>query len=93
MAYQNTRLTQPPRPKLEIVRKGERMKTPMPKWSHQHDLNSMLGTDITLIFGPINDFVTGTLLSADAFTIQLAHDTKSVMTYFKHAIRGFQLKA
>jgi hypothetical protein len=72
---------------------GHRQKHPMPKWSHQRELESMIGKNITLTFNAphLQPSLSGMLTAADSFTIQLAGNDKSVMTYFKHSIRGYAL--
>ena len=90
-------------PKLTVERRGNghRQKHPMPKWSHQRELEGMIGKEITLIFDEhgyqtvgelsvsVNETITGMLVNADAFAIQLAFINKSVVTYYKHSIRGY----
>lgn len=95
-----------PRPKLVIDRRGSghRQKHPMPRWSHQQELDSMMGKEITISFKSQSferigevvqcsaEHVTGMLVNADSFTIQLGTVNKSVVTYFKHDIRSYELR-
>lgn len=79
--------------KLERRGNGHRQKHPMPTWSHQRELESLIGKEIYLYFhDDSNLFTSGMVIAADQFTIQLANSRKSVMTYFKHAIRSYEEK-
>ncbi len=74
------------------------------KWSHQNELEEMIGKEIVVTFNNLMynhiedigqsyaDHVYGMLINADAYTVQIAHPDKSVMTYFKHSIRCYTLK-
>jgi hypothetical protein len=83
------------RPKFTSERLKQRRPVEPKKWSHQQDLNNLMGKKITITFaGAIgaNDFAVGVLTGADQFTIQLLQD-KSVVTYFKHDMRSFEASA
>ena len=71
---------------------GHRQKHPMPKWSHQRELEGLIGKEITVIFEHraygVSE-VSGMLVNADAFAIQLAQTNKSIVTYYKHSIRSY----
>jgi hypothetical protein len=90
--------------KLERRGNGHRMKTAMPRWSHQQELERLIGKEVMLTLAQqltqrvgdvetsVMDVVIGKLTAADAFTIQLIHSDKSVVTYFKHDIQSFEEK-
>lgn len=69
----------------------QRLKPPKPKaWSHMDDLKALKGKKICLLFSN-EEYVTGVLLEADQFTIQLFNEyNKSISTYFKGHIRSFE---
>lgn len=66
---------------------GHRQKTAIPKWSHQQELERLIGKEIVVLIDGIH--ILGMLTAADAFTMQIAREDKSVFTYFKHAITGY----
>jgi sRNA-binding regulator protein Hfq len=70
------------------------MKNSKPKrWSHQRELDSLIGEEVKVTFlAGRHDFVSGMLVASDAYTIQLATNHKSVMTYFKHGIRCYEAR-
>ena len=87
------------------ARKTLTMKPPKPlkerAWSHQDELKELMGKRVGLEIG--DRIVTGTLINADAFTVQIRNaswttrndetgfssTSRSLMTFFKHAIKGF----
>lgn len=79
------------RPKLSLERRGggHRQKHPIPKWSHQQELDRLIGKEVRVTHGEA-EYTFGMLVNADAFTIQLAQKDQSVVTYFKHSIRSYQ---
>jgi hypothetical protein len=64
------------------------------RWSHQDELDAMIGKEVCVTFlhgDPGVSWIKGMLVAADAFTLQLAVGNKSVMTYFKHGILYYNL--
>lgn len=84
---------------VEIVRKerGKRMSLAKPpKWSHQDDLVRAVRerriVALHILTGPDRVTITGQLLQADNFALKVAVGDKSVITYYKHAIVGYEIK-
>lgn len=81
----------PNRPKVERFPKlslNKKAKT----WSHQDDLMALRGKPIDIYVLHSQDWRTGILVEADAFTLKISNigDSKSVLTYYKHAIAAFR---
>jgi hypothetical protein len=75
---------------------GNRAKLGMPKkakrWSHQDELEALKGQEVSLFFAhrvDDMDYVTGMLVNADQYTIQLALGSQSLVTYFKSDLRSY----
>jgi len=71
-----------------------RPKNHKPKaWTHQQELSNLRGKEICIFF--IDDsYKVGTLVEADQFTLKLAisiagKENKSVLTFFKSAMKGY----
>lgn len=66
-------------------------------WSHQDELKSLIGKKVIITFAASLDIDTnwsiGTLINADQFTLQLQHNDKSIATYFKSSLMGYNLSA
>jgi len=75
-----------------VERKGERrpIKVRPKKWSHQHDLDALVGKKIRIQFRN-GDVETGELVAADQYALKLACSDQSAMTYFKSDMRGYKI--
>ena len=74
-----------------VERKGERNRMPLPKWSHQKELESMIGKEIEITIVGSGDNIAGVLTGADLWAVQIfVASDKSVVTYMKHSIRSFR---
>jgi hypothetical protein len=58
-------------------------------WNHQDDLKAAVGRQITVHFGATTR--TGTLIAADQFTIKVAQESQSALTYFKGNLTGYEI--
>lgn len=59
-------------------------------WNHQDELKAAIGRQITLYLdGPAR---SGRLVAADQFTIKVAHQSQSSLTYFKGNLLGYSIE-
>jgi hypothetical protein len=59
-------------------------------WSHQDDLKAGIGRQITVMFAGGGNR-TGKLIAADQFTIKLAGNGQSALTYCKGNLLGYEI--
>jgi riboflavin biosynthesis pyrimidine reductase len=82
-------------PVFKTERAGDRKPFKPKAWSHQRKLENLKGRQIDIVFIGGGDALTGTLLDADQFALELeiaGEDRKSVLTVFKHEIRFFRVR-
>jgi hypothetical protein len=81
---------------LIVEKKNERKPYKVKPWSHQDELKSLVGRPVRL-YSAVPDFNRpvheGVLVQTDAYTLKLerlVEGRKSVVTYFKSGLAGYE---